>query len=55
MAMRFYIVIRDLHLYAGLFLSPFLPAYAISNGGNHYADYLPSASTTAIHRFLPVC
>ena len=30
MVKRFYIVTRDLHLYAGLFLSPFLLVYAIS-------------------------
>lgn len=30
MARRFYIVTRDLHLYAGLFLSPFLVVFAVS-------------------------
>ena len=30
MSKRFYLVSRDLHLYAGLFLSPFLVAFAVS-------------------------
>ena len=27
---RFYLIIRDLHLYAGLFISPFVLVFAIS-------------------------